>query len=392
MKSTVLPSIFNNSLANKRVAFVAHTLPHYRAPFHNLLKDILLSHDIDYHLIIGTPTRDEQIKGDLRPPSWAEHVKEYRFSLFGRSLYYHSIITAVQNYDLIILTQENKYLQNYILQALRPFRRGSLAMVGHGRNFQARNPQSLGERWKSFWATKVDWWFAYTEQSRLHIQALGFPPERITVFNNSVDVSHLQRQIAEIKPQRLQSLRKELGLVGRNVGIFVGGLYPDKRLAFLVEACDKIRERLNDFELLVIGGGQDMRLLHSLAETRPWIKVLGPRFGVEKAELMLLGNLFMMPGLVGLAILDAGAAGLPIVTTRFPWHSPEIAYLTPGKNGLMVDDWKNPEAYGNAVADLLADPVLIAGMARSAKSLSTHFSVEAMADNFAQGILKALNQ
>lgn len=375
-----------------RVAFVTHILPHYRAPFHERLRSILNENDIDYDLIIGRPTEYESLKGDIAPPVWARKMRECHFGVLGRCVYYHAVVRELIKYDLIILTQENKYLHNYVLQLIKPFRRGMLALMGHGRNFQARNPRSLSEKWKCFWATKADWWFAYTDETRRHIEALGFPRDRITVFNNSVDISQFRAQLSKITANRLDNLRVELGLIGRNVGVFVGGLYPDKRLEFLVKAADVIRERLADFELLVVGGGESAQLVHSLAEKRPWMKVLGPRFGLEKAELMLLGSVFMMPGLVGLAILDASAAGLPIATTGFPWHSPEIAYLTPGENGLLVEDWQDPEAYGNAVADLLSDPARTAAMALAAKSMSSKFSVEAMAENFAIGIMKALRK
>lgn len=77
---------------------------------------------------------------------------------------------------------------------------------------------------------------------------------------------------------------------------------------------------------------------------------------------MLLARVFLMPGLVGLAILDAGAAGLPLVTTDYPWHSPEIAYLDPGVNGLPIRLWRDPGAYVDAVAGLLADSAWLASM------------------------------
>jgi L-malate glycosyltransferase len=39
----------------------------------------------------------------------------------------------------------------------------------------------------------------------------------------------------------------------------------------------------------------------------------------------------LMPGLVGLAVLDAFADGIPRVTTVIEYHSPEIEYLVPGR-------------------------------------------------------------
>jgi hypothetical protein len=68
-----------------------------------------------------------------------------------------------------------------------------------------------------------------------------------------------------------------------------------------------------------------------------------------------------MPGLVGLTVLDCAAAGIPIVTTAYPYHSPEIEYLRAGGNGLIVDDSRSVGAYAEAVVSVLQDACLRAG-------------------------------
>ncbi len=151
-----------------------------------------------------------------------------------------------------------------------------------------------------------------------------------------------------------------------------------------------MRDRVPDFELLVVGGGIELPLMRELAASRPWIKVTGPRFGAEKVELMLLGKLFLMPGLVGLAVVDAGAAGLPTVTTAFPYHSPEIAYVEHGVNGVIVSEWEDPAAYADAVAGLLEDLPRLAAMQAAATQMAGRLTIEAMAERFAEGVLRAL--
>jgi glycosyltransferase involved in cell wall biosynthesis len=370
----------------KRVCYVFPVSHHYRRPFHEKLRELLAGHDVDYRVFYCAPGEENLRKNDTVDIPWGFQVPLTRW----HGLEYQHALKVVRDYDLVVVQQENKLVLNYILNIASVLGLRKVAYFGHGRNFQSHKPDGMPERFKRFWATKVNWWFGYTDETRRHIETLGFPPEKITVFNNSVDTSELRRIVNSVTDERLESLRAELGLTGRHVGVFVGGVYPDKRMPFLVEAADRIRARLPDFELLVVGGGSDLPVISQLAESRPWIRVLGPRFGEEKVALMMVGHVFMMPGLMGLAILDAGAAGLPIATTAFPWHSPEIAYLEPGHNGLMVADWESPEAYGAAVADLLADPARRRAMGGAARDMATRFSIEAMAGNFAEGVLKAL--
>ena len=93
---------------------------------------------------------------------------------------------------------------------------------------------------------------------------------------------------------------------------------------------------------------------------------------------------------VGLGILDSFALGIPMVTTDCKIHSPEIAYLDSGRNGLMVAD--SEEAFIEGVERLLKNDELREKMV-SACEVDTHrYSLDKMVENFTDGILSALNQ
>lgn len=372
----------------KRVSYVFPTSHHYRLPFHERLRERLAAHNVDYTVIYCEPGEENVRKRDTVDISWGYKVA--RSPLPGGMLYQHALRQAL-NCDLVIIQQENSLALNYLLNFASMVGAKKVAYFGHGRNFQSRDRNSRAERWKRFWATKVNWWFAYTDETRRHVETLGFPPERITVFNNAVDTAEVRAAVATVTPDRLAARRAELGIASENVGVFVGGLYADKRLNFLIAAVDRIRARVPEFTLIVAGGGEQLPLMKEFATTRPWVKVMGPCFGAEKVELMLLSQLFLMPGLVGLAIVDAGAASLPTVTTAFPYHSPEIAYIENGVNGVIVPDWEDPQAYADTVAELLEAPAQLAMMRAAAEQMAERLTVEAMADRFAEGVLKALD-
>lgn len=373
----------------RQVVFVSAILTHYRAAFHEQVRDTLACRRVTYDLVYSQPFGAEAEKKDTIDMPWARRVHAWAFGN-GQRLLVQSAWRHMRGADLVVIGQENRLLLNYALQVTPARLRPRIAHWGHGRNFQSRNPDGRAERWKRFWATKVDWWFAYTEETKRHIASLGFPPERITVFNNAVDTSEVRELIAAVTPDRLAERRTELGLSGEAVGVFVGGLYEDKRLAFLVAAADRVRARVPSFELVVVGGGEQLPLVRDLTATRPWIKVTGPRFGADKLEVMLLGKLFLMPGLVGLAVVDAGAAGLPTVTTAFPYHSPEIAYVEHDVNGVIVADWENPTSYADAVTALLEDPARLAAMQAAARRMAEGLTIKAMAQRFVDGVMQAL--
>lgn len=373
-----------------KVSFVTHTVFHYRKEFHERTRQILAGHGIDYEVFYGQPDRNEAKKADSVDLSFGTRIRNLYSYAQQPPLIYQPVLGRVRKSDLVIIIQENRLLINYLLQSLPGWLRPRIALFGHGRNFQSRNPDGRNERWKKRWATKCDWWFGYTEETRRHIESLGFPDDRITVFNNAIDTTALAALACEVTETRREERRRELGLKGVNVGIYVGGLYADKRLPFLVDAAERVRERVPDFELLIVGAGPSEGELRARAKTRPWIKLAGARFGADKAELMSLAKLFLMPGLLGLAILDSGVLGLPLVTTAFPWHSPEIAYLEEGVNGIKVADWEDERAYADSVADLLLDGPRLARMSEASRARATGYTIEAMAERFSEGVRRAL--
>jgi glycosyltransferase involved in cell wall biosynthesis len=369
-----------------RVSFVTHTVFHYRKPFHELVRSLLKRRGIEYSVYYGQPDKDEAKKSDVTELSFGRKYNNIYIYGARTPLIYQPVLREVTSSDLVIVIQENRLLINYLILSLPRGIRPKVAFFGHGRNYQSRNKQGVAEKWKMWWATKPDWWFAYTEDTRKHISSLGFPEDRITVFNNAIDTTSLSDDISSITREQLVEIRRKWDLTGENVGIYVGGIYPDKRLEFLVEAAVRVRAHVRDFELLVVGSGPSETELRSACEAYPWIKIVGSRFGIEKAELMRTAKLFLMPGAMGLAILDAGVASLPIITTDYPHHGPEIAYLEEGMTGLTVEPWHDPNAYAEAVKKLLTDEPQRQAMAAAAHRASTRYSIEAMAQRFAAGV------
>ena len=94
------------------------------------------------------------------------------------------------------------------------------------------------------------------------------------------------------------------------------------------------------------------------------------------------------PGLVGLGILDSFTCEIPMVTTDCCLHSPEIAYLTSGTNGVMTDN--TLEAYTQACVRLLQQPATLAKLKLGCAQSATEFTIENMASHFADGVLGCL--
>ena len=368
-----------------KVCIVQRRLTHYREPLFSVLHDKLAAQGIELELLVGHGTRAEEIKHDAGHLAWARSIPTHYW--LGGRLCWQPMGTHLDGVDLLIVTQENKLLQNHLLM-LKP-RRFKLSFWGHGANLQSNNPNGLKERFKRWTTNRVDWWFAYTQMSADLVAAAGFPDARITVLNNAVDTAELLSQRQTVTPGETQALRESLGFGVGPVGIYVGSLYADKRLDFLFDAAEAIRIRVPDFHLLIVGDGPERDKVQAWCAKHPWARWAGVQYGRDKAAHMAVAQILLNPGLVGLGILDSFVCGVPMLTTDCGLHSPEIAYLENGVNDLMTTN--DLQDYADACVRLLQDPVeldrLCAGCAASARE----YTVENMAQRFADGIERCLN-
>lgn len=373
-----------------RVAIVQASLRQYRVPFYEHLRTLVSADGLDLVLIHGNPSGSEAKKGDARTLPWSTTIEDKEIRLGSRSVYWQPCLSLLQDADLVIVEQASKLLLNYLLFAQQAVGRRRLAFWGHGKNLQAHRASALGEFIKRQMSRKVHWWFAYNDFSASIVQSLGYPAERITSVQNAIDTRHLVALREHLSEGEVDEVRQELGLQGSNVCIFSGGLYSDKRLDFLLAACKLIRERVPDFEMIFVGGGPAFDWLKEQARDESWIHAVGPKFDEEKVPYFAVSKLFLLPGLVGLAILDAFALQTPLITTAVPFHSPEVAYLQSGTNGVMVEDFEDPSRYAEVVVSLLEDDTTRERLMQGCKRSAGVYTVENMAERFADGVSKAL--
>jgi glycosyltransferase involved in cell wall biosynthesis len=164
-------------------------------------------------------------------------------------------------------------------------------------------------------------------------------------------------------------------LFTNNIAIHLGGRSSQKRIFFLLKAWRIVQNKIPDFEMVVIGRGPDEDLVVESAKRLPWLRYLGTKGDTEKAPYWSLANVCLMPGLVGLAVFDSFAFGVPMVTTAYPYHSPEIDYLSHGKTGLICDSWQDRIQYADAIVDLLNNSNRLASMKSACLIEACHYSV-----------------
>jgi phosphatidylinositol alpha-mannosyltransferase len=188
------------------------------------------------------------------------------------------------------------------------------------------------------------------------------------IVPNGVDVD----QFREAEPAALPEGRRLL---------FVGRLHERKGFAHAVRAFALLAPRFPDLQLVVVGEGSQRRALETLPrEIRSRVLELGALDNRAWPPYAAAADVFVAPNVggesFGLILVEAMAAGLPIVASDIPGFD-EV--LTDGVEGSLVPR-RDPRALAAGVARILEDPALSARMGAAARARAETFSWDRVTD------------
>lgn len=369
-----------------RVVILQEYVPQYRVPFFDLLHDEAKNRGIDLRVAYGAVGTVQAARNDAMSLGCGISIHQKEWRLAGRRLVVRNISEVISGADMVILEQARRNLDAYKLLAIKGQGGPLIALWGHGRDY-TRHTTAL-DRGLSRWLTaKADWFFAYTEGGAESVIKNGFPSNRSTVVQNSIDATSLRARVNAVDPHSIAAYAQALDLRGKTA-LFIGALDSSKRLAFLEQASRIANEQDSDFRLLIAGEGPMRAYVEDCARRHSWLTYLGPLTGSEKALAMASSQILAMPGRVGLVAVDSFASARPIFTTSWPWHAPEFEYLHNGHNAVVTDD--EPFAYAKSMVEAMNDEKSLGRLQRAAGDDAQKFTIQTMVTNFLDGIQGAL--
>jgi glycosyltransferase involved in cell wall biosynthesis len=201
---------------------------------------------------------------------------------------------------------------------------------------------------------------AVSEAMRQCALDFGIAPERLSVSYIGIDRTEFANTG---KPMRERARRV----------VFVGRLVEKKGVRYLIEAFARVRERVLDAELVIVGDGPLRDELGVLAEQlRVPVEFVGKQTPAEVRGHLNEARLFCLPSVTadngdaegfGLVLLEAQACGVPVVTSA----------RGGAEEGLVADVTGVPfaerdvEALTEHLASLLADDARLERMSRAAE-------------------------
>lgn len=172
------------------------------------------------------------------------------------------------------------------------------------------------------------------------LQAQGIPQERLAYIPNGVERS----RFASIDAVEVERLRLSLDLRGKQVIVYVGSLsLPSHPVDLLLRAFALVQAHIHQARLLIVGGGEDLPTLKTLAAQlgiADTVQFVGRVAADAVPQYYRLGDVSVDPvyddaaasGRAPLKMFESWAAGVPFVTQdvgdrRLFAGDPPAAYL-----------------------------------------------------------------
>jgi N-acetyl-alpha-D-glucosaminyl L-malate synthase BshA len=245
--------------------------------------------------------------------------------------------------------------QGFLGLLLKYFKRRPLIITVHGSDITLLSKNSLARPIIGFVLKKADRVVAVSSFLKDEIKELGVPEEKIEVIYGGVAVSEDKEPFEP---------------AGRVIA-FVGSLVPQKGIDVLIEAFKEVKTE--DATLVIVGSGPERRRLEVMATDN--IRFLGRRKGIknvlEKSDLLVLPS--KEEGF-GLALLEAMAAGVPVVATNVGGIG-EI--VEDGQSGILVEK-DNQKQLAEAIDRVLADGELAKTLVENGLEKAKEFTWEKM--------------
>ena len=322
----------------KKMIYLYANLPSYRKDFFSKLHKELYSAGLEMCVYHGTLTDNKEVKQDTTPD-----YKVYSFTSTTLNLGLIKLVKMAglfkafrrENPDAVVISymSTNLTMMRAALYCIRHNIPYASWRCGYSSGDYSKLSAKIRRRLISFVERHAQYVITYGSYYKNVLVSKGIRPDRIVIAQNTINVE-------AIVDKNIDLVRKYEGKDTKV--LFVGALIKKKNLETSIAAVERLYNEGYDISFDIVGGGEMEQQLKEVVETKNLgnvVRLLGPKYGKDVQQCFRTHDVFLAAGLGGLAVNEAMAYGLPIISTNADWT---VCDLIDG-NGYFMDKYGDIE-------------------------------------------------
>lgn len=219
-------------------------------------------------------------------------------------------------------------------------------------------PSGIKRHWSRYLHRKAVM-LTYTQKAADIAKALGSKPDHVFIDYNSMDSDELEAiriGLRDTAGSWEPSFLRAYNIASYGYVLFVGRIYPEKRLDLLLDAWKLICQKIPETQLVILGSGpaRNQAITQSQKLGEKVVFVEGIYETNELAKFFYLADVVVFPGYATLSTHFAMCFRKSIISSQY---GNEAEYVQDGKNG-FVYEYGNVQDLSEKILSLLNDPML----------------------------------
>lgn len=319
-----------------RVFVFSNIFPSYRK---SIWKELLNLNSINFTFFYSIKSNisigvDESLINENKYSSKLKHLRNFYF--LGYLIWQTNVLSQVfKKVDSVIFLGEMTIMSTWIAAIIFRLRGVKVIFWGHGIYGNESLPKLL---LRKIFLRLANHNLVYEKRAKKIMLEHGFKQIKISVVYNSINYEQQLSLFQKLEKEKKSSIFKNK----YPVLLFIGRLTKQKKVNQLIEAVKILNEKSN-FNLLIIGEGEEKLVLEELAQDL--IKenkciFYGKSYDEDElSRLIYNSDLTVSPGNVGLTAIHSLSYGTPVCShSNLSNQMPEVESIIEGENGFLFNE------------------------------------------------------
>ena len=327
-----------------KIKIITNLAPIYRAP---LWKKLLESKSYIYEFSLDALPHDGIKQIDFQDDFFSKYKDQFRFisNLYLNRrwlVWQNGVVTqcVFESFDQIIFLADVACLSTWIASIVCRLRGKRVIFWGHG--FYG-NEGYLKLLFRILFYKISHRFLVYEKRAKALMINNGYSSESVFVIYNSLDYDKHKNMRNIFKRSSRSKVFSFFNNHSLPILVFVGRTTKEKKLSLIVNAVNLMNAKEHNYNLLIVGGGEEFNLLRLKAKVgiqEKFIHFTGPIYDEFKtAEYLAHSDLCVSPGNVGLTAIHSLSFGTPVLThNNMSNQMPESESIIEGYNGCYFEE------------------------------------------------------